>query len=234
MKIYLALGMGLVVSACSSYDTFNSRNGQNVTAELPGVPTEIECDPKPQYIYSKSGDLIDTVMPVRHPSCPDKVTRAGATDGSETSSGFFGGLFGPVTRTASLDSSADRVRGPSYDDDPHSPTVVAAATPTGGGTPVLTVAEETSGGAGSTPTGGTGSTPTGGSGSTPTGGSGSPSTPETSGPETEGPGHGEEEEGHGHTEGEGCVGHDCTGHDPAQDAEPWKHHPDWYAQQTGG
>jgi len=55
------------IASCSVFDGMVSRNITD--SELPGIPTQINCNPEPTLIYSKAGDLIETIHPILHPTC---------------------------------------------------------------------------------------------------------------------------------------------------------------------
>jgi len=63
----------IAVSGCAGQSEFASRS-----ADLPGIQTTIDCNPTPEMIYSKSGDLIEVKHPVLHPSCYGGVKAANA------------------------------------------------------------------------------------------------------------------------------------------------------------
>ncbi len=76
MKNFAAICGVLALAACAGQQPMTSKN-----PDLPGIPTTINCNPEPELIYSKTGDLIETKYPVLHPSC-----EAGAVAGVATRS----------------------------------------------------------------------------------------------------------------------------------------------------
>ena len=76
MKPIAFLCGALLLGACSGQSEFISR-----TADLPGIPTTINCDPTPEHIFSKTGDLIEVKHPILHPSCHAKAKAAGKAKG---------------------------------------------------------------------------------------------------------------------------------------------------------
>jgi|GEM_PF-6999190 len=115
------------LASCSNWDDLISRDVSN--PELPGVPTQINCNPEPTLIYSKAGDLIDTVIPVLHPSCTGQVL--GETVELEAP---WWSIFGPPSTRASFfpTESLDK-------DDNVNPRNVATNTPEPTTTPDPTV-----------------------------------------------------------------------------------------------
>lgn len=86
---YIALLCGaLAMPACTELSELSSRS-----ADLPGIPTTIDCNPEPQRVFSKSGDLIEVRHPVLHPSCTGEVLGQVAVKPGL----FEGWTFGPPT-----------------------------------------------------------------------------------------------------------------------------------------
>jgi len=112
-----------LLASCSTWDDLISRDLADPA--LPGVPTQINCNPEPTLIYSKAGDLIDRVFPVLHPSCDGQVL--GET--VELDAPWWS-IFGPPSRQATtfpMEATDD-----DYDD---TPITVAANTPEEATTP---------------------------------------------------------------------------------------------------
>jgi len=84
------------IASCSVFDGMVSRNITD--SELPGIPTQINCNPEPTLIYSKAGDLIETIHPILHPTCGAQSS-IGAVKG-ETATNWWS-MFGPATNRAS-------------------------------------------------------------------------------------------------------------------------------------
>ncbi len=85
-----------VLASCTAWNDLVSRD--NTDQALPGIQTSINCSPDPTLVYSKTGDLIDTVYPVLHPSCAED----GAVKRSfiEVDTPWWS-IFGPSRNTAS-------------------------------------------------------------------------------------------------------------------------------------
>ena len=117
------------LAACSSWDDLISRD--LVDPALPGIQTQIDCNPEPTLIYSKAGDLIDRIVPVLHPSCTGQVL--GET--VELASPWWG-FFGPPRSRASFFPTE------SLNDDDPVPRTVATDTPTAAVVPEPVVTPE--------------------------------------------------------------------------------------------
>ena len=115
------------LASCSAMGDMASRNATNL--DLPGIQTQINCNPEPTLIYSKAGNLIDTVIPVLHPSCSAQ-SALGEVKNQSTRS--WRDWFGPASlRTGTSPTEAT-------DDDPtyvRSPDV-AANSPSPASTPL--------------------------------------------------------------------------------------------------
>lgn len=69
---HIAFACGvLALSACAQNAEINTRN-----SDLPGIQTEIDCNPEPTLIFAKTGQLIEKVYPILHPSCVAAANRA--------------------------------------------------------------------------------------------------------------------------------------------------------------
>lgn len=116
MKHVALLCGAVVVTACVQTSEISTRS-----ADLPGIPTTINCNPEPTLVYSKMGDLIDKVYPVLHPSCKARAASTAAIAKSNTNSGpdieqpkrRFTSLFGPATYsfTSKLEADEDGTNG---------------------------------------------------------------------------------------------------------------------------
>lgn len=118
-----------LLASCSDWDALISRN--ITSSDLPGIPTQISCDPAPTLIYSKTGQLIDTIIPVLHPSCEEDgaVLSGGVTTGGPWWSKFGPPTYKPlVTRNAATDDDYVPPRAASAN--PSEPPAVANPSPT--------------------------------------------------------------------------------------------------------
>jgi len=69
---HIAIACGvLALSACAQNAEINTRN-----SDLPGIQTKINCNPEPTLVYAKTGQLIEKVYPILHPSCVAAANRA--------------------------------------------------------------------------------------------------------------------------------------------------------------
>ncbi len=131
MKPLLIASTIPLLASCSMWNDLVSRDATDL--DLPGIQTVINCNPEPTLIYSKTGDLIDTVIPVLHPSCSgEEITRTS----SRSFSGPWWTWFGPPAARAAFNpmESLD-------DDDPIvNPRNVAANDPNPAPRPTATAA----------------------------------------------------------------------------------------------
>lgn len=89
-----------LIAACSQLSDLASRSGAD--PELPGIPTTIDCNPQPTLIYGKTGQLLETVYPVLHPSCKED----GAVLGEAiTNDRPWWALFGPPRNPVRVSSN---------------------------------------------------------------------------------------------------------------------------------
>lgn len=75
MKYVSLLAAAVALSACSSIQ--NAEVHRAGTVKLPFGP-KIDCNPQPELVYSKAGDLIETIYPILHPYC-DAANRPAET-----------------------------------------------------------------------------------------------------------------------------------------------------------
>ncbi len=119
------------IASCSMFDGMVSRNVTD--SEFPGIQTEINCNPAPVLIFSKSGDLIETVNPILHPTCNGQSS-IGAVKGETAGPNWFS--FGPATARASNspteatddETNVNPLNVASDDDAPATDTPLAVAT----------------------------------------------------------------------------------------------------------
>lgn len=73
----LAVFAGILgLSACASTpDVISLDDIRDARGDLPGVETVINCDRAPRIIFDKNGEIVETIQPVRHPSCPDSSVK---------------------------------------------------------------------------------------------------------------------------------------------------------------
>ena len=63
------LGTAILLSGCSVLENVEIFKSTNGPGWLGGDELVIDCNPEPELIYSKTGDLIETVYPILHPVC---------------------------------------------------------------------------------------------------------------------------------------------------------------------
>ena len=79
MRSIIAVAGVLAVSACAQApDVISLDDIRDARGELPGFDTVINCSKAPRYIFDKHGEIVDTIHPIRHPSCAAKEAREAA------------------------------------------------------------------------------------------------------------------------------------------------------------
>ena len=76
MKSKRAIAMVLAMSACAQApDVISLDDIRDARGDLPGFDSVINCNRAPRYIFDKHGEIVDTIVPIRHPSCEEKEAR---------------------------------------------------------------------------------------------------------------------------------------------------------------
>ncbi len=76
MRLTAAVCAAVVLSACAQPDPIKLDDIRDARGDLPGFTTVINCSRAPRIVYDKFGEIIDTIHPVRHPSCAEKENEA--------------------------------------------------------------------------------------------------------------------------------------------------------------
>ena len=64
----------LALSACAQQtpDVISLDDIRDARGDMPGFDTVINCNRGPRIIYDKFGEIMETVQPIKHPSCKDR------------------------------------------------------------------------------------------------------------------------------------------------------------------
>lgn len=79
MKVQLAVAGILAISACAQKtDVISLDDIRDNSGDLPGFNTVINCSKAPRIIFDKHGEIVETIHPIRHPSCVEAENKRAA------------------------------------------------------------------------------------------------------------------------------------------------------------